>query len=451
MESTDEIWTDVNDRRKPKRQNYVDKDKSVRLDVTKFFISNLPPGCRPWDVADFVRVYGEVSGMYIARKRDKAGNRFGFLSFKNVKDAKNLEKALNGLKMGGHKLMVNIARFANENIGVRESDGRPGIRLVGMRDGDGGTNKKTSGLNGARIAEDTRGKAKLFTKEGISYKDMVAPMKKTISVIPDCSGSQEPMRVIEVHKETSAFFAFQERAVIGRAVNVRMLAELQNLLSSVGYGKAKVYYAGGLYVIIVFLEVFEAMDLFNNSRTWDAWFSSLDMWVGQSLPFERISWIKFVGVPVHLAENKVFDDMAEHYDKVVHGSQLSAEVRGLSINRVGVLVGHGEPISDSVFLSWHGRKYKVWVLEEQREWVPDCIVEDESEDRDDDMSVPSVDDVPEADIPEPPENMEEIRQVREGLVGEKEGLGGRSEGAGVHGNSAARGDRFKVRMNDCWR
>ncbi|KAJ0795936.1 hypothetical protein HanPI659440_Chr04g0156281 [Helianthus annuus] len=90
---------------------------------------------------------------------------------------------------------------------------------------------------------------------------------------------------------------------------------------------------------------------------------------------ERIPWIKFDGVPVHLAEKKVFNDLAEFYGKVVHASQLSPEVRDLSVNRVGVLVEHGELVTDTAFLSWKGRKYMVWISEEQSDWVPECLVE----------------------------------------------------------------------------
>ncbi|KAJ0795042.1 putative RNA recognition motif domain, nucleotide-binding alpha-beta plait domain superfamily [Helianthus annuus] len=387
MEQVEEPWIDVIGRRKVINRNGVEDDKAVGSETIKFYISNLPPGCRPWDVADFVRVYGEVSGMYIARKRDKAGNRFGFLSFKNVKDAIILEKALNGLKMGGYKLSVNIARFANENIGIWKVDGRPGQHQAGFRDGVDCPNKMEGARKDQGPAVNPKGKDKLFTKEGKSFKDILAPTEKSI---PECSrrsGSQDSLRVIEVHKETSAFFAFQERAVIGRSVNAKMLAELNVLLASSGFGNAKVYYAGGLYVLIVFPEDYEALEFVNNGSCWESWFSSLDMWVGQSLPFERIAWLKFVGVLVHLAENKVFDNMAEYYGKVVYASHLSPEVRDLSVNRVGVLVDYGEPIVDSVFLSWQGRKYKVWISEEQREWVPDCIAEDDSKEKDDDMSI----------------------------------------------------------------
>ncbi|MFS8002241.1 putative RNA recognition motif domain, nucleotide-binding alpha-beta plait domain superfamily [Helianthus anomalus] len=93
-------WKDV-----PLKKNLRNKGKTGERrnngNITKYYITNLPLGCNPWDVADFVNVFGEVSGVYIARKSDKEGRRFRFVSFKNVADVKEMERALNGTKMGG--------------------------------------------------------------------------------------------------------------------------------------------------------------------------------------------------------------------------------------------------------------------------------------------------------------------------------------------------------------
>ncbi|MFS8004741.1 putative RNA recognition motif domain, nucleotide-binding alpha-beta plait domain superfamily [Helianthus anomalus] len=68
--------------------------------TVKFFVANIPEGCRPWDLASLLQDFGEISGTYIARKRNKEGLKFGFVSFKGVKDWKEQEKRLRGLKLG---------------------------------------------------------------------------------------------------------------------------------------------------------------------------------------------------------------------------------------------------------------------------------------------------------------------------------------------------------------
>ncbi|MFS8021790.1 hypothetical protein Hanom_Chr16g01431571 [Helianthus anomalus] len=110
---------------------------------------------------------------------------------------------------------------------------------------------------------------------------------------------------------------------------------------------------------------------------WKEWFDTLDIWSGQTLAYERIAWLKFQGVPLHLAENKVFNDIASQFGKVIKGSQLSRNDWDLSSSCVGVLVDIGSRISGSVLLKWKNKKYRVWVMEELDDWVPDCMFEEE--------------------------------------------------------------------------
>ncbi|KAJ0817966.1 hypothetical protein HanPI659440_Chr00c04g0711601 [Helianthus annuus] len=274
---------------------------------------------------------------------------------------KELEKNLDGTKLGGSKLKVNVARFANENAKLWDSEEKAQV-FDGMP-------------AGVKCVDKGKGVNNRFRAEGISYRDMVAPKADSVPVNVERLKSIVQERVIKVHDETSAFFAFQEKAVVGRTKDVKSLPALNDLLRSSGFSKAKVYYVGGLLVLIVFPEDYEATEFISNHGLWSDWFSFLDMLEGQSLPYERIAWIKFDGVPVHLSENKVFDEMAEGYGKVVYASQLSPDVRNLSVNRVGVLVEHGNRISDTVVLSWKGKRYKVWISEEQSNWLPECLVE----------------------------------------------------------------------------
>ncbi|MFS7906738.1 hypothetical protein Hanom_Chr01g00062731 [Helianthus anomalus] len=75
------------------------KDKSrvnERLgndNITKFFVANLPQGYTPWEVSEFVKVFSE-----------------------DVRDVKDMERALNGTKMGNYKLKVNVVSFSAENM-----------------------------------------------------------------------------------------------------------------------------------------------------------------------------------------------------------------------------------------------------------------------------------------------------------------------------------------------
>ncbi|MFS7961430.1 hypothetical protein Hanom_Chr08g00714921 [Helianthus anomalus] len=60
---------------------------------------------------------------------------------------------------------------------------------------------------------------------------------------------------------------------------------------------------------------------------------------------------------------------------------MTNEEKDPSFDLVGVLVGDGEKICNSVTLKWNDRKFKIWVDETMGEWVPDCISDGDSWDK----------------------------------------------------------------------
>ncbi|KAJ0539872.1 hypothetical protein HanHA300_Chr08g0291461 [Helianthus annuus] len=148
-------------------------------------------------------------------------------------------------------------------------------------------------------------------------------------------------------------------------------------LKEAGLSGFKIHYLGGLSLLISFEDDIDVGDFLLNVSVWSRWFSSVDMWARQTMQYERVAWLKFHGMLLHLAENKVFDDVAGMFGKVIQKSQLSLEDNDLSVNFVGILVDHGNRISDSVTVKWKNKRYKIWILEERDEWVPDYLSEED--------------------------------------------------------------------------
>ncbi|PWA83317.1 RNA-directed DNA polymerase, eukaryota [Artemisia annua] len=161
--------------------------------------------------------------------------------------------------------------------------------------------------------------------------------------------------------------------LVGRVVDVRSLVAMDKALGDSGLVGVEIIYIGGLSFLLKFVNSEEAKEFLSRVEVWSKWFSVLEVWEGQSLPFERIAWLKILGVPLNLAMNAVFDNIAGMFGKVVHASHISLDEGNISFVRVGVLVGEGEVVSDSVNLSWRDKSFKVWVIEDPRDWDPECI------------------------------------------------------------------------------
>ncbi|KAF5817259.1 putative RNA recognition motif domain, nucleotide-binding alpha-beta plait domain superfamily [Helianthus annuus] len=324
----------------------------------KLFVSNLPEGCTPWELRKCMESYGEVAGSYVARKRDKQGSRFGFVSFLGVRDKRELLGSLGGVRMGDFKLRINVARFALENSEIEEEK-------VGQE-----KSSKPPGQHGVGGCFSVRG--------GRSYKEVVGSSffgggSDVNHVGKPMAGSSSVEKVIVVPDRVEAFKGFQGLAVVGRAVNLETLVDIDRLLNIAKIVVANVQYLGGLTLLISFHEEESVKRFLSSKNVWEPWFSKLDQWKGQTLPFERVAWVKLTGVPLHLIDSDVLSQVGALFGKVLYAPKEFEEDQDLSVVRVGVLVSHHRKILDEVVLSWRSRSYRIGVEEELEVWIPDCL------------------------------------------------------------------------------
>ncbi|KAL8263880.1 hypothetical protein R6Q59_022010 [Mikania micrantha] len=94
----------------------------------------------------------------------------------------------------------------------------------------------------------------------------------------------------------------------------------------------------------------DAVSVIREPRLWDEWFSKLHAWEGNSIPYERIAWIKVFGVPLQLWDPKVINQIGERVGKVLMKSEASTDDSNLSIDCMAVLVSDGKPIQERITL-----------------------------------------------------------------------------------------------------
>lgn len=89
--------------------------------ATSFFFTNFPEHFGEEDLWRVFTNWGQVREVFIPPKRDKLGNRFGFVRFIGVDNPSRLEGNLNTNWFGNLKLKVNNPRFGR---GVNRVGGR---------------------------------------------------------------------------------------------------------------------------------------------------------------------------------------------------------------------------------------------------------------------------------------------------------------------------------------
>ncbi|KAM0050099.1 hypothetical protein Hdeb2414_s0008g00293701 [Helianthus debilis subsp. tardiflorus] len=335
----------MGDRRKPIPTN-------VHRRLTKNYVSKLPDRYSGMDLAEVVGVHADIYDIYIARKRDKLGNRFGFISLLDVKDTVAMEKKLSDIRMGDFKLCFNVARFTLEDgeINNRQPETMKPKIIKGVSDGTS-EGKGSSGSNFVRVR---------------SFKDAILGRR---------SESKEE-KVIDIKEDFKMPELGNGKAVIARMKDFKRLKEAENLVRELMVRAGIVQYVGGMYVLVSFSSLEEVESFLVLSKEKGEMFHSTEKWIGQSLPFERIAWLRVQGIPLHLLDNSVINQVEERFGKIVQGGLHDDRDSDLSFDYVGVLVAEGKRIQEEVVLQWKGRRFRVWVEEEVGDWVPDLLTKE---------------------------------------------------------------------------
>ncbi|MFS7984092.1 hypothetical protein Hanom_Chr11g00982461 [Helianthus anomalus] len=264
--------------------------------------------------------------------------------------------------MGSSKLKVNVARFASENASF----------LATMNMAGGSNLEELAGKN--HVQHQRNNQAFIKDGGGKLFSDL---FPKDYGVKAGNSSAQVSKgKMVEALEQTTTFQELNGKAVVGRCLNLLTMNNLFSHMTKAGVLDFSLSYLGGLYMLVKFSSTENCNELVCNHGVWSQWFSSFDHWISQSPAFEKIAWLKVVGVPIHLLVDEVYDSIAKNFGKIIHASQRSSEDNDLSVNCIGVLTGVGTRIAEEVTLKWKDKLFKVWVEEETTGWVPECLKED---------------------------------------------------------------------------
>jgi len=86
-------------------------DRGYLNDYTTFFFSNFLQGYGEMDMVKVFQRQARVKEVFISRRLNRCGRRFGFVRFFEVRNVGRLEKELDSLYVGNMKLHVNISKY----------------------------------------------------------------------------------------------------------------------------------------------------------------------------------------------------------------------------------------------------------------------------------------------------------------------------------------------------
>jgi len=101
------------------------KGEGGATDSSSFFFSNFPNGVGEKDMVRVFQKWGRVKDVFISRRLNKWGRRFGFVRFFGIRDVERLERELDQIYIGSRKLYVNILKYRRYQYGLKKEDRQP--------------------------------------------------------------------------------------------------------------------------------------------------------------------------------------------------------------------------------------------------------------------------------------------------------------------------------------
>lgn len=235
--------------------------------------------------------WGKVTDVFMPKKKNKNGDRFGFVRFEGVKVARVLEE-LDQLWISSFKLRVNISRF-NRGKEVVEKNNDRGV-----------TNIKIDQKN-ARQTIRGIGRNEI---SGVRYADVVANRvwkpKEAIGV-GDKNGAE--WTGIE-HSMEEEDMQWLKKCYVGKVYSPDDILMLQDKFILAWVLSVTVRPTGGDMVLIQVAKDEDFVELVKDEiDMFERWFSDLKAWTPKLVPKERYAWIRFQGVSVH-AWGEIFSD-----------------------------------------------------------------------------------------------------------------------------------------------
>ncbi|CAH1445351.1 unnamed protein product [Lactuca virosa] len=303
--------------------------------ITNFYVAGFPGCITKAELWKPFGRFGRVIDVYLGGKRDHRRQHFAFVRYMDVEDEKILEEKLQGTKCRDVTLSINLSKHKRKPIYVTNSLPRcqhevplhPPISKTGNRD--------------------NRTFAQVISN---SVRDR----------------SQHNHNPVVISSETQMNEWLKKCVLIGEAHSFDHIGSMPTSLLM----NERTKYLGGLNEALGFSNSIETREFLEDKERWKDWFKWIIRANQQVLPYERTAWIKILGLPLHLWDEKNFSLIAGRFGRVIAPFNKLSTRRDYSVGKVGVLTSQLKWINEVVSISVDGKLINVGIVEYTDDWSP---------------------------------------------------------------------------------
>lgn len=321
-------------------------------EITIFFVTNVPRDATKREIYEAFIRFGRLTDVFMGLRKGKNGRYYAFIRFTDVKNVKHMENQLDGTVVRGTRLEVNLAlhkrkeippitkKKFNSNYSVRHNDHFT-------------TKQPAQGMWGR--PRDNRTFAEVLGKKTQPHATQPPPPPP---IPPHIDLSRNIQKWL------------WKTSLIGEATLLDHLGHMPKLLSFRNDILMEIKYVGGLKVMLQFNDSVSAKEFKDNRERWQEHLKWVE-WVEKIDPeFDRVAWIRIVGLPIHLWGDRNFSKITEGYGVTIAPFDELHNRVDLSCVKIGILTKRRTRINDEIFVSCEGKFIKLGIIEFDEDWFP---------------------------------------------------------------------------------
>ncbi|GLU06805.1 hypothetical protein SLE2022_237990 [Rubroshorea leprosula] len=335
---------------------------------TTFFFYNFPEELEAKFLWNCFKMYGKVVDVYLPRKRDKRGKRFGFVRLTGVNNEMQMERKLNNIWIGSYKIRVKIANDRQRKSALsRKTQGE-------VKDSGSTNNMNRLIQPGHSYAQAVKGQGKRTEKapEKLQTRDEdVVLDKEDIPTRAEKSTEVEKREESIEYTPTTEELLWLEGGMVAEVRSMALVSEIQEHLDVDGGSISLVPIGGRRMLLTERVKGYLAEYMKLNEELFSLWFVSLKPWEKATEEKSRMVWLRITGVPLKAWSERCFRTIGETIGEVLMIHDDTKKKSILWDGRILVLCSNSSKISKRTKLRVGEQGYEIEIVEEEWRSDPD--------------------------------------------------------------------------------
>ncbi|GLU17138.1 hypothetical protein SLE2022_335320 [Rubroshorea leprosula] len=321
-------------------------DHRLLRQTKTFFFYNFPENCEEKELWYSFQRCGKVLDVYVPKKHDKWGKRFGFLRMLGVQNDNQIVRRLNDIWFGSYKLRVKIAE-ERSNTSVKD-------KVMGDR----------------KQHRDDR-----LVQPGQSYAQVVKGKTQSFQRLPDRTGTLEgeDRGITQMEKKPIQARQLNRKEEVASCVILdgKKVKDVQQRIDVDG-GLITISPLGGRRVLLTEPEPGSLLEFMNhNKELFALWFEDIQPWDKQVQDRSRMAWLRITGIPLKAWSDRCFKMIGESVGEVVKIHDDTSTKSILCDGRILVICHAEHKISKQIAMKVEEKWYEIQVVEEEWRFDPD--------------------------------------------------------------------------------